>query len=90
MTDLDDLVRDFDVSADRMRDALRRAQWTEAGESPERWRAPEGKRVYGLAAAWERARLDAVDAWRAEDARPRRAVEELAALVVDVGGERRS
>lgn len=62
MSDLSSLVALFDLAADRMSDALRACDWTEADDG--RWTSPDRKLSLTLAAAWERARRDAVSAWR--------------------------
>lgn len=62
--DLSRIVARFDADSDRMADTLRSLLWTEC-ERTQRWTSPDGRLSLRLAAAWERARMDAVSAWRA-------------------------
>lgn len=63
MTDISPLIALFDAAEDTLSDALRAAGWIES-EDGDRWLSPDRKLRLPLAAAWERARRDAVTAWR--------------------------
>lgn len=62
MIDLDALMRRLDRTSDAMREDLAAAGWTEA--LTDRWRSPDRKRAFSLAAAWEFMRADTTREWR--------------------------
>jgi len=62
MIDLDALMRRLDRTSDAMREDLAAAGWTEA--LTDRWRSPDRKRAFPLAAAWEFMRADTTREWR--------------------------